>query len=200
MLFKSKHANFQAVIRPERYKYHPTTGDVIETVPAIWANFGTFGDQYTFTNPETGETMQGAHISGFAYDTDEEAAKNGWDQETKEFVERTLLKISAREPERVWMVQRETPKAPLPWPSYDSLDADQILELAPQLGQVDAVLAYERENRQRPAILDGLTADAVDVEPDVEPVEPGPQVDVAKAAEMLGAGKVADPSLRTITV
>jgi hypothetical protein len=188
MLFESPHANLQVICSVTRQKRHPVTGDVIETMPGIWANFGKLGDEYQFTNPETGEMMTGATITGHFFDTEEEAREHDWDDDTKEMVERKLLGLCRREPSRIKQVEREIARAAAPWPTYDDADADQVVALASQLGLVEAALAYERENRARPAVLDALAGSTA--------VEPAP-VEAPVAAK---PGRVADPSLRTITV
>lgn len=195
MLFESPHAGFRFLARNESYKRHPVTGDVMETVPAIWCEFGKFGAAYEFTNPETGETMMGADIRGGSYDTDLEALEHDWDQDTKELVERGLLKWCQKRPDQLQHIERDIPAAPLPWPSFDDQDAEVVVATALATGLREQVLAYERENRARPYVLDALEQSAED-----EPKEV--LSETAKAAEMYGDAKkgVADPNLRTITV
>lgn len=191
-LFHSPHANLQVICSKTRIKFHPVTGDEIDRTPGIWANFGKLGPQYSYENPLTGEVGTGAEISGHYYDTDVEAAQNGWDQDTKDMVERKLRALAVREPARIQEEVREIVRAARPWPTYDSLDAAQVLELAPALGLEAEALAYERENRGRPTVIDGLTAEAPAEPVEDEDEEPEP---AARSGEEVGA-----PLLKTITV
>jgi hypothetical protein len=183
MLFESPHANLQVICSRTLVKYHPVTGDEIERTPAIWANFGKLGEQYEFMNPETHE-MTGAAITGHFYDTDVEASQNGWDADTKAMVERKLLAYCQREPSRCKHIEREAVSAAPPWPTYDQADAKQAVALATQLGLVAESLAYERENKDRPAVVEALEA-LVDEQPDETPApDSGPKIDPAKLAEL----------------
>lgn len=188
-LFYSPHAAFRVLISPQRDRRHPTTGDIVETDHALWAEFGQLGDEYNFINPETGETQRSAHIIGHYYDTDAMAAQHGWDKDTHDLVVRRLKDAARRTPDMIREEIRDIPKAAIPWPTYDAATVEQILELAPVLGVVPQTIAYESENRARPAVLDGLGAVAgavlplEDTDDDVEPepvaatvVEPVPVV------------------------
>jgi hypothetical protein len=196
-LFYSPHAGYRLLIKPQYDKRHPTTGDIIDTEQALWVDFGKYGEVQTFMNPETGESHTGAQVIGHYYDTDAEAIDRGWDQDTHDHVVRRLRDAMRREPYRVQEIARELPKAGVPWPTFDQADAKQIVELAPALGLVAATLAYERENRNRPTVIDAL--EALLAGPDTPPGEDEPEVpDVAvKAAEALLTGQ---PGSRTITV
>lgn len=194
MLFYSPHANFQVICSKTRIIRHQVTGEEIDRVPGIWANFGKLGPSYQFTNPETGEEMTGASITGHFYDTDLEAAQNGWDDETKRMVETKLLRLCQTQPDRIQRREREVPKAELPWATYDDATVEQILEIAPLVGAVDRVLAYERENRDRPAITQGFASQPAVVDDEFEPapaVEPEP---------VAVGDKVGEPLLRTISL
>lgn len=57
----------------------------------------------------------------------------------------------------------EEVKAEKPWPSYDKTHHSKIVALATELGCVEQTLAYERENGNRPSIVEGLEA-AVEAE------------------------------------
>jgi hypothetical protein len=172
MLFESKAVAHKHLVRNESYVRHPVTGDVLETIPAIWCDFGTLGQEYTWTNPETGEQMQGADIRGGSYDTEIEAQQNGWDSDIREMVERSLLKLCEREPQRMWVVERETPRAAKPWPTYDEMDADQIVSMAQALGLVAESVQYERENEERPFIIQTLEGAEETPEEPAEAPEP----------------------------
>jgi len=194
MRFHSPHANFQVICSNTRLIRHPVTGDVIETQPGIWANFGKLGDTYEYKNPLTGEMSTGAAISGFDYDTDQEALENGWDADTKAMVERKLVGLCLRRPDQIQQIITDAPKAPLPWPTFEAADAEQAVALAQQLGLVVEALAYEQENRARPDVIDGLTAVLETEDTDEEPAEipAGPKLDPEKLEKLTGS--------RTITV
>lgn len=190
MLFESPHALYRVICTPTRFKRHPTTGDIIETTPSITAEFGKLaGPEYSFLNPETGETMTGATIIGHRYDTDEEARAHGWDKDTKEMVERKLLALAARQPEDIRQVEVQVPKAAAPWPTYDDLDAAEAAETAIKLGLAGQALVYENENRQRPLTVETLTAhlDAQDGGDAVVSVAPAAK---RKAAEAVGGATI----------
>lgn len=203
MLFYSPHAALRVICSIQRQKFHPVTGDPIETTPGITAEFGKLGAAYEYTDPLTGETGQGADISGHFFDTDLEAAEKGWDQDTKEMVERKLQALCRQQPERIQFREREAVKAALPWPTYESMDAAAVVAFAKAAGLEDEALAYERENRDRPTVIDGLATvtadgtvlDAADLDDiDADAIEPVPAPVQARATA------VADPPLRTISV
>lgn len=98
-----------------------------------------------------------------SYDTDEEAVRLGWGDEQKAAVEK-LLDLGQHTGD---YVRIERPRLPAPWPNYDELlpqgrrsaemVASQIAETVKALGlNVDTVLAYERENRNRADVLEAL--------------------------------------------
>lgn len=157
-LFYSPHAGYQLLVKPQYDRRHPTTGDIIETDQAIWVQFGKFGEVQTFMNPETGETHTGAQILGHYYDTDAEAVEKGWDQETHDLVVRRLRDAVRREPYRLQEIARDPVKAAPPWPTYDDCAAAEAVSLAKTLGLEAETVAYERENKNRPTVIDGLTA------------------------------------------
>lgn len=191
MLFESPHANLTVNVSKERLIRHPVTGDVIEKVPAVRAQFGNLGPEFEFINPETNEVTRGAHITGHFFDTEEEAIKNGWDADVKAMVERRLLALCQQQPEIIKQIVQEKPKAKLPWATYDGMDAAQVVSTAQATGLVDETLAYERENAKRPAVLDALTGPSVEDEPeaDLEPAavkakKPEPAVAAANVIEV----------------
>lgn len=177
MLFQSPHANLEVQCSNQLVKRHPVTGDPIETIPAVYARFGKMGATYTYTNPLTHEEETGADITGHFFDTDIEAAEHEWDEDTKGLVERTLLKFCKSQPDRIKQLEREIPRAALPWPTYDETPVEKVADLASALGLVAEALAYEQENRARPLVLDGLFGTPVQVdEPPVPVVEVVPRV------------------------
>jgi len=171
MLFTSRHANLEVLCRNQYDKRHPVTGDIIETTPAVWARFGKMGATYTYTDPLTQQDQTGADIYGHFYDTDAEALENGWDEDTKGLVERTLVRFCNTQPDRIQQINLEVPKAALPWPTYDATPAENVAELAQTLGLVVEAIAYEQENRARPLVLDTLAGLSVQADPDPDAPE-----------------------------
>ena len=96
------------------------------------------------------------------YDTDEQASSLGWDAETKAQVEHMLDSGQGIDYFRV-----EQPKAPAPWPSYDTTVAHRIVDTAEAIGvSLESVLLYEKENENRPEVIAGIEA-ALEVEQEV---------------------------------
>ena len=96
------------------------------------------------------------------YDTDEQAELHGWDAETKAEVEQNLL-----EGQNEWYFKLEELKSERPWPTYDSQTPKQILDtLAVTGADVESVIAYERENKNRSTLVAELEAKLIgDPEP-----------------------------------
>lgn len=97
---------------------------------------------------------------------DSEAAKlaNGWSDE-----EEALVVEKLRESADLGNAFCEVLPDPIlaPWPNYDSTDPDAILGIARQIdADLEQVLAYERENANRPGVVDALAA-ALEGEPTV---------------------------------
>lgn len=156
MLFKSPHANMCFNVRPPLVKYHPTTGVIIGESPALRAEFGQLGDEFTITNPETGELETVANISGHFFDSDVAAQINGWTDDEKESVEALLLMKCRQVPGFIQQVVKEHVPAPKPWATYDELDVESILEVAIATRLLPETLRYERENLQRPDLIEAL--------------------------------------------
>lgn len=86
------------------------------------------------------------------FDTDEKAAQENWTPEFKDEVEKSLL---AGQGEFYFVV--EAPKVEKPWPAYDTASPEDIPELAEMFGVSSIhVLAYERENQNRPSVIEAL--------------------------------------------
>lgn len=94
------------------------------------------------------------------YDTDEQASQLGWDAETKAEVEQNLL-----EGQNEFYFLLEQYKQPKPWPNYDNIrQAAKVAEMVETLGlDPEAVIAYERENENRKAVIDALAPVEADV-------------------------------------
>lgn len=94
-------------------------------------------------------------VAGF----DSEKAKEmyGWTDEEHDIVVNVLRNSPANGDE---FIEVTPVKAPLPWPTYDSLtSAKKIVELASSIGvSLDDVLAYERQNANRDEVIDAIDA------------------------------------------
>lgn len=89
------------------------------------------------------------------YDTELEAIRLGWDEETKTRVEQRLLGAPGY---GVDFFEVERPRLEPPWIRYDEVeDPQEIVTMIRAIG-IDpaAVVAYELENRNRQAVLDAL--------------------------------------------
>ena len=94
------------------------------------------------------------------YDTDEQARQHAWSDELKAEIEALLDRDQGPNYFRV-----ESPKATLPWPSYDETPAAKVMEVARTIGvDPSTVLAYERENQNRPSVLKALEPKQILVE------------------------------------
>lgn len=95
---------------------------------------------------------------------DSEAARlaNGWSESEEALVVETLR--GSGDYGRAFIEVLPEP-VEAPWPNYDQTDPDEIVKVS---GLIDAdlelVLAYEKENANRPGVIDALT-EALYVEP-----------------------------------
>lgn len=90
-----------------------------------------------------------SRLSGF--DTEQAQQALGWTDEEREYVEEALRSGSEYGMEYV-----EIPATPLskPWATYDTTDVKKIVSIAEAMGLPLAdVLAYEKANANRPAVL-----------------------------------------------
>jgi len=92
------------------------------------------------------------------YDTDIEAALHDWDDEFHALVKERLRAKAVMSPGDLAIVEDDV--APLPWPTYDSDDVEEIILIAQRLNLVEVVRAYEKDNAARTAILEGLDQEA----------------------------------------
>jgi hypothetical protein len=181
-MWKSKHTGLNRKVRSALEKRHPVTGDVIETIPAIRAEFGFATGEQRITDPLTGEftTLEG--FQGGFFDLDAVAEQKGWDDDIKEMVARSLDELERQQPQTLQSVDYIVPPAPKPWPTYDAeSDPEKLVSLAAELGLATRALAYERENRERADVITALEAQLKGAP---EPDEPQPVVATAtRAAE-----------------
>jgi hypothetical protein len=157
LVFKSKFAGFVVKVRSEATVVHPSTGVVINKIPALRCEFGEFGAEYDFEDPD-GNMSKAADIRGHVYDTDAAAAQASppWTAEEKDTVEQVLLQWCDRWPEAIWL-HSEAP-AVKPWPKYDETHHKSVPTLAEQLGLVAEAVTYEKQNKNRPEVVEKLTA------------------------------------------
>lgn len=158
MLFKSPYAAMRFNIWPTRDQRHPVTGEIIETVPGYVAEFGQIGPEVTFENPETGRLETTADIQGHFYDSELATKANGepLTDDERDTVESLLLSKCRSVPMYVSLVQKVAVKAVAPWASYDTMSPEDVVDAAQLLSLVPEAVAYERENAQRPAVLETL--------------------------------------------
>lgn len=203
-LFRSPHPGFVQNVRAS-VTLRNSRGDPIGLEPALRAEFGVFGPEQPFTNPETGESIMVADVRGGFFDSLQAQEANGWSDEDREYVELILRQVGERRPDYVQEVKAVHVPAPLPWATYDTLtDCKEIVELAQRLSLVPETIRYERENLQRPDVLAPLEdelaglgdEDRARAEPRSEvPAEMLEQADpqpltVGKAPEMTDSGIV----------
>ncbi len=88
-------------------------------------------------------------ISGF------DTTTQGWDDETREKAEKLLLEHPNNGSDFIIV---EAPERPAPWKGYDTITSvKKILELVTDTGSdAEEVLSYERENKNRPQVVEAL--------------------------------------------
>ena len=98
----------------------------------------------------------------------------GWDDETREKVEKWML---AKPNFGSDFVQVKTAEQLIekPWPSYNSTHHFKIASLAAELGLVEEALAYERANKNRQGVIDALEEQA-QIRPKAAPSEEAGEV------------------------
>lgn len=89
------------------------------------------------------------------FDTEWAQAAFGWDNDTVEYAEKFL---QANPSFGVDYIMVEEPKVAAPWPRYDSIaDLEQLVEKVVTDGfDIADVIAYERQNQNRPDVLAAL--------------------------------------------
>lgn len=153
MLFRSNYAGFVQNVRHQIEIPHPTLPKILETIPALRAEFGQFSGEYTYEAPD-GSVSTHAEIRGHYFDSVAAQDVNGWSDEEREEVEQYLIKLAARIPDYVQVMSQ--PPATMPWPTYDETPAKDIPVLAKTLGLVEQALKYEVENEQRQDVLKAM--------------------------------------------
>lgn len=191
-VYRSTSQGLRVKVRSALQKRHPVTGDVIETIPAVYAEFGLFGPEVPIYNPLEGGMDTTAEIIGGFYDLDAVAdAKieaGEWDEDVKAMVRRRLDSLAQSQPGLLQRVDHVVPPASKPWPTYDDTPAKEIPSLAENLGLLGPALAYERENEDRAAVTSDLEG-RLGVHPDPAP-EPEPVVALEKPKVEKSPGRV----------
>lgn len=180
MRFVCKHANYSVELREsieEPDPYHKGR-HIIHRKPLV-ANF-VAGDltpwekeaalkHFSFAGMPVEEDMMtpvdpSSRLSSF------DTTTQGWSPEDQEYAEKALLESQAHGPDYLHV---ETPKRPAPWAGYDKLRAaNKIVELVEATGSdPEYVLAYERENENRDAVIAALEKLLAPVEDEEELVE-----------------------------
>jgi hypothetical protein len=131
-------------------------GIVRDEIPALWAEFGVYGGEYTYEDPMTGATEIGSEFRGGYFDLDAQAAQKGWDDNEKEIVARHMLTMLNKS--WVQFTLYDAPKVSAPWPTYDETHHSKVVDLAKTLGLVSEALLYEEQNKNRPSVVEGLRA------------------------------------------
>jgi hypothetical protein len=155
-LYKSAYADFQVLARGESIVYHPATGVEIGRTKELVAQFGEHGGTFTSENPLTGALEEQALIHGHFFDSVAAQEKLGWNDDERTSVEYAIEKIAREQPFLVMKVEYEIAPAPKPWPTYDEMNADGVLEWASKLGLIGEALTYEQENKQRKVLIANL--------------------------------------------
>lgn len=155
--YGSKFKAFRVNIRPEVQRMHPTMPIVVDTIPAMVAEFGVHDGEYEYRDPHTGLVEKHAHIRGNFYDLDADAAAKGWTGEEYRAAQKRLDDLCESWPEAIWKLEPAAPAVPVaPWPTYDSTDPKKVAALAVELGLVTEALAYEVSTQSRKAVVKQL--------------------------------------------
>lgn len=91
------------------------------------------------------------------FDSRAAQAENGWSDEERMLVETKLLKLASDTPTDLLVVIEARVEAP--WPRYDVFEGtttDLMNKIVEDGYTLEAVLAYERENQNRPKIIEAL--------------------------------------------
>lgn len=178
MYLISRSAGLTMPLRDTKTEYHPSTGAVLKVHPALSVQFQRSGGAPDWAKdavkdlPGWGNGL-GENEDPFSrvgvLDTDDEAKRQNWTPEEKEFVEQALAKASSSGVEYVIC---SPPKTAKPWDTYDEFvgeDAvEKILYTVDLIGaDPKSVQRYEQENLGRQEVIEALEArvekDAQDV-------------------------------------
>lgn len=153
-LFKSTKASaHQHIVQGREPVRWLPNGEAVEYTKELVAEFAHHGGSFSFYNPLTGTTDTAADIRGHFFDSAAQAEEKGWTQEEHDMVVESLDALC----DRSGLVQRvERAKAGKPWPTYDETHHSKIVATAELAGFVPEALQYEQENKNRPAVVEGL--------------------------------------------
>ena len=166
MRFVSKYTKYMVKIRDPIVE-HYATGQSAEIQRGLIAAF----DVSLVTGDERALARQHFSFNGFAqeqdlvtvvepdaritaFDSRLAQAEHGWTDEERELVEQKLIEVARLVPEDI-IVLEDVRLAP-PWPAYDSYggNAKQLVAKVEEDGfEFADVLAYERENQNRPEVV-----------------------------------------------
>jgi hypothetical protein len=122
-------------------------------------------------------------FDSFLCEVDDVVARNELTDEDKEYMGRAL-EAALKNPlfKEMWIHQ--SPKPPMPWPSYDETPASQIPMVAKTIGLIAEALAYEQRGRDggsRPTVVKKLQELQTEA-PDVPSAPPEDSEDLDLAA------------------
>ena len=178
MYLISRSAGLTMPLRDTKTEYHPQTGAVLKVNPALSVQFQHSGGAPDWAKdavqklPGWGNGL-GLNEDPFSrvgvLDTDEEAKRQNWTPEEKEFVEQALEKAPSNGIEYVICAPPKTAK---PWDKYDEFvgeDAvEKILYTVDLIGaDPKSVLRYEKENLNRQDVIEALEEKVSEGEQDV---------------------------------
>ncbi len=150
--YGSKFKAFVVNIRPEVNVPHPTMPVILNTIPAMVAEFGVHRPE---VEVETDAGMERyGDISGHFYDLDADAAQKNWTDEEYQIALARLDSLCETWPEAIWKLEPAVPVAP--WATYDQIDANRVAVFAGELGLVREALAYEKATQNRKAVVAAL--------------------------------------------
>lgn len=87
------------------------------------------------------------------FDSEYAARANRWSDADHEFVVQALRDSTMN---GIEYIEVEQAKRQPPWAKYDEQDEETIIGLAEATGQIETVLFYERENQNRPGVIEEL--------------------------------------------
>lgn len=154
-VYGSKAAAYQLLVRSSKDEWNADRTVVIDTRPPLTAEFAYHGGEFKYHDHLTGSTEVGADIRGHFLDTAQQAEEKGWTQDEHDLVVQLLDAQCRKTPEYVWEVTLS--KVTAPWPTYDKMHHNQIASFAENAGLAVEALAYEQQEKNRPAVLEKLT-------------------------------------------
>lgn len=154
MVFYSRYADYQVLVRPEKKVY--VEGTEVDRIKPLTANFGVHMVEQSWTEGEGADGLLHTNIRGNYCDTDQQADEKGWTDEEKSIVETVLLRMCEQQGTREDIKLYSAPKAAPPWKNYDSTHHFRIPALAGELGVVAEALAYEQQEKKREGVVKAL--------------------------------------------